>query len=196
MPEYNVEQITLHWMYISAIVFYLIYLPVRMFCQRLALKRIKDNLNKDEYIVYEPKLKWVIELIVPIATGGFFGGFILPFFVYKDITHIDRVPREYLPACVLAEMVMLFLIFTFCCRKFVITNQRFTCALSHKFIYRIYKEPININLSNIDHMKITYKFINQFLIIYFKDKKQLKIASFRNFKKIKDIIENQLDTNV
>lgn len=192
----------------TAIVFYLSYLILSYFCRKKALKRIKNNLNEGEYIIYEPKFSYATEIIFPLGIGGFLGGFILPFFIYKNIQYIQTSPlpiitRNSLPILITGELILIFAVCFISCWKYAVTNQRILTAYAFDFIYKLGNKitekfsDISVEFSNINYLEIknvkplSLKLFN----IWLKDGTCVKISPFENIEKVKSLIESYIREN-
>lgn len=182
----------------TAIVFYLLYLVVSYFCRKKALKRIKENLQEGEVIVYEPKFSYVAEIVFPLAIGGFLGGFIIPFFIYPNLQYVRTsasvMSRNSLPFWIICELILIFALGFVSCWKYAITNKRIITAYTFKFIYKFGK-IIDIKFSNISHLEMKeHKAISlKLLYIWLKDETNVMISGFKDIEKVKSIIENQIN---
>ena len=73
MTHKEIEHITFWLMIKWAIIFYIFIIPFRYWAQEKALKKLKALLKEGEEIIYKPKFDYSIEIILPLAVGGFWG---------------------------------------------------------------------------------------------------------------------------
>lgn len=195
MSQNEIELIAYHWMILSGIAFYIFYVPIRLFLRKRSLQRIKNKLTEGEHIIYEPKLSWFNELILPLTAGCNIGGYILPFFVFKNITHIGKISREFLPLVIISEIVFVFIVLLIGCIKIAITNTRIINAYPYVIMTRFLRQNINISFSDIDYLEILNLHYCKVLVFRLKDDSNYKINYFRNMQKTKDVIDKQLNSN-
>ena len=78
--------------------------PFNFFCQRKALKEIKKALNKDEVIVFIPKMQVWGTIIFPILFGSVIGGIILPVIIFN--LYEDRYVNQYtMPVWIIGDTI-------------------------------------------------------------------------------------------
>lgn len=180
---------------IGSIPVYILYFLYSYLCKKKALKEIKNNLAEDEFIIYEAKLIYMLDFLPSIALGGSIGIYILPFFLYKNIKDFDFTNGENLFVIIAIPIIFLGLLFLGGLQT-VLTNKQIIVNYPLKNILcSIAKKSVDISYSNINYIEYK-KFFNRpaTLIFNFK-KKQInnRINFLRDLKKIKSIIENQIN---
>lgn len=178
--------------------FYLIYSIASYFFRKRALKNIENNLLESEYILYEPKVVFSIDFLVPFGIGGFLGAYIIPFLVFPEVQMINTISRQYLSLCILAELIGIFVIFLFSSEKCVITNKRVIRAWGFKFICGLLKikifnkpqlETKYLNYSDVKSIEYKKIFGTDILTINLNNDKNFKLSGYKDLKDIQSIIE-------
>lgn len=114
MIEQLLEQAKDHWLNVGAFAFLLILIPIRGWIRNIALEKIKKQFDKDEHVVYEPSLPFMIEFLAPFL----FGGGVLELILSHDDFPILLGIRIF---CALGLLLIIFLSI---CRKYLITNKK------------------------------------------------------------------------
>lgn len=178
--------------------FTLIYAALSKILRKQALKNIQEKLEPNEYIVYEAKFLLIPDLLTPFFTGGFLGEYIIPFIIFPEIQRIDTIDRQYLPLCILAELICLFIALYICSWKPVYTNKRFIMGFGIKFYYKLkgifyyteylfYKDVVSFRYQN--------DFFFRALYMKKKDNKSIRIGYCTNKKEIEKYVKEQLIIN-
>lgn len=207
MTEIMLEQSALKFGLIIGIIILVTYRLLSLFFRNLAFEKIKKSLNENEYILYEPKACFTIDILTPFLVGGFLGGVIVPFIIFPSIQYLDSITREMLPTLIIAEIISITTLFVLASWKYVITNTRIIDTYAFDFISKLRlklkfgilseslktKEGIlfNLNFVNIKSIKLT-KFIDNKIEISTKNN-LIEIVGFKEQEKIKSIIEQQIN---
>ena len=197
MTQYQTE-FALKLGIILGLAFCLIYIPLSHFLRNKALKNIKEKLEPDESIIIEAKFRLILDFILPFFTGGFLGEYIIPFIIFPEVQRIDTIDRQYLPLCILAELICLFLAFFICNWKIIITNKRIINAWGTKFLYKLKGIFFNTEyLFYTDIKTYEYKYLIWYKALYLimSNNKKFRIADYTNSKEINSYVEKQLIKN-
>lgn len=192
MTNHEIEHITFWLMIKWAVIFYIITIPFKIWAQNRALKKIKTMLQEDEEIIYKPKFDYIIELILPLATGAFFGGFILPFYLYPEIQNIMLLNRGNLFIAIIGEIICFLVALMGACSRCIITNKRILRISSFDFINNITK-ILNLNLDDINSLELVKSYGIESINIIKQNDEFCYFSGFKNMKKIKSIIEEQIN---
>jgi len=191
MTDLEIEHISFWLMIKGALIFYFLTIPFKIWAQNRALKKIEGLLDEDEEIIYKPHFDYTAETILPLAVGGFFSGFILPFYFYPQIQNIMLLNRENLFIGFIAFLIILFAEFFVLSWKYIITNKRIITGYSFDFIYKFGK-VINLYFKDIKSIKhVRYLSIHNINIIT-NDDDFFYFGGLKNIEKIKSIIEEQI----
>lgn len=185
---------TISWLMLKwAIIYYLCFIPFRYWTQNRALKKIKTMLQEGEEIIYKPKFNYTIGLVVPLSVGAFFGGFILPFYLYPEIQNIMLLYRKYLFIGIIAEIVCLWVSLMVACSRWIITNKRVLRIYAFDFINKFFK-PISVNFADLKSLKSVKYFGGENINMIKPNNRYTYITGFKNMKKIKEIMDGQINS--
>jgi len=130
------------------------------------------------------------------------GGFILPFYIYPEIQNNMWLNRENLFIGIIGEILCLLTFLILSCKTNVLTNYRLLNQWSFDFLNVLGKDPtnasalfINTDLKYADILTIKNRkdLWVDFVDIKTKDGKYLYLRSINDIKKIKNIIEKQIE---
>lgn len=204
MTNLEIEHITTILMIKWALIFYIFVVIFRAWAQNRTLKRIKVILKEGEEIIYHIQFLFSIDVIVPLVVGGFFGGCILPFYLYPDIQNIMSINRSNLPIWCFCEIICILAVLVFSCKKNVLTNSRLLNQWTFEKLNILGKDPTsssalfkntNLNYSDISSIKSRKSYWRKLIDIHTKDNKYLYLAVCKNIEKIKTIIDEQINKN-
>jgi hypothetical protein len=193
MTTSDIESISFNLGIIMGIIFLIIYTILSYFLRKKAMKKIERNLLESEYIVLEPKVVFVIDVICPLSVGGFLGMYVFPFLFYPEIQSINSpytgsINREYLPLCITIILIALFFTLLISATKCVFTNKRIINASSFKVFNKFIKFA-HINYSDIKGFKYENILNIETLTIYLQNEKNYVISGFKNLKDFQSIIQ-------
>jgi hypothetical protein len=196
MENIDIDSISIILGIITGIIFLVIYSISSHFLRKKALQKIKRSLLEGEYIVKEPQNVFVIDVFMPFAVAGFTGMFIIPFIIYPELQHISGymggISREYLPLCIMAVVILIFINFWTACLKVIFTNKRIFYAWSFNFLYK-FKDFFNKfdNLYYSDIKDYQYENVLQIetLTLHLYNGKNYILSGFKDLKNIQSIIE-------
>jgi hypothetical protein len=182
----------------TGIIFCLLYSIISYYGRKKVLKRIEESLQKDENIAFKFPFRFEI-FFLPLVVGGFWGGFILPFFIYSEIQYIEPFDRSFLPLLIILEVILIGLILYTACWKLIVTNQRIIGAyafqfmdnINNKFIKLISGKPfesINIKFSDINYIERSGNLFK----IGLKDSTFIRAVAYSE--KVKSYINNHLNS--
>ena len=191
MTPHEINAISYKLEIITGVIFYIIYTILSYFLRRKSLKNINNSLLEDEYIELEPKFTFVVDTFVPFMTGGFVGGFIVPFLIYPEIQMIDTMHRQEFYFWISVLPIVLLALFYLSCTKFVLTNKRMIYGWSFRFLYsltNIFNKFDYLNYSDIKDFKYMNFLMTNILTLY-TNNKSFVISGFKNIKEFQPIIE-------
>lgn len=203
MIEQEIRHIAFILMLKSAVIFYIFIVLFRFWAQRKALKKIENMLQDDEEIIYNIDFSNVINLVLPLLTGGTIGWYILPLLLYpKYIQIIINSTNNYPLLSIIGIFFVVFINLLFSCKRNVLTNCRLLNQWSFDFMNvlgtdltsesAIFKNT-NLFYSNILSINLR-KFLWITLIdINTKDNKYLYLRGIKDIGKIQSIIEKQIN---
>lgn len=197
MTQYQ-NEFSINLGFILGIAFCLIYIPLSRFLRGKALKNIETKLELDEHVVYEAKFFLIPDLLTPFFIGGFLGEYIIPFIIFPEVQRIDTIDRQYLPICILALFICLFLALYICSRNSIYTNKRYILSFGIQFMYKLkgifhtidylfYKEAVSFGYQNDIFFRALY--------MKNKDNKSMRIGGYANRKEIESYVKEQLILN-
>lgn len=187
MTQYQTE-FTLKLGIILGLVFTLIYIVLSYFLRKLTLKTIEKELEKDEFIECEGKVKWW-ERFIPFALGLFTGGFIIPFIIFPDVQRIDTIDRQNFFWCILAELIGIAFIPIVASWKCVFTNKRMINRCIFKLLnkFKFFGDEFII-YSDIMRMEYNYHIWIKVLYFVLKSKRYYRVPLFENMKEVQSTI--------
>jgi hypothetical protein len=177
------------------IVFVLIYLPLSYLLRQITLKTIKTELESNEFIESEGKVKlW--ELLVPFGTGGFLGACIFPFILYPNINCISGIERQDLWWCYAGEVFGISFAIIIASWKCVFTNKRMINRCLFKILNKLkFFGDEFIKYSEIERIKYDYHIWIKVLYLVLKNKRYYRIPLFKNMKEVQSTIEKYIGGN-
>jgi hypothetical protein len=175
----------------TAIGFYLFYLAYSYLGRKKSLQIIKDNLEEDEVILFEPKQPLLIDLVAPLGVGGAVGVYILPFLIYKSTFDVDYVNKQNLFFFILVAICSLIYVLFTGAWKTIITNKKIAFQLP----FKLTKKNSELHYTDIKSVILPPKVFGwpQMISVHFKDGTRRNILPLRNLEKIKSIIEEHIN---
>lgn len=121
--EVTPMNIGIAFMIISPIIFLLIYPMFNYFCHRI-IKKMFFKENSAEKIILTCRSSLIVPIISYTVFGYFLGCYIVPFFIFPNIVHIDMVSHENLPLYILLSLVFLLFGLANHYNTIILTNKR------------------------------------------------------------------------
>ena len=136
-----------------------------------------EHIYPDEEIIYAMNIPLILPIIFGFTIGGFTGGFIMPFFLLKNVTHIKDITTSNLWFFIIITLFSFcFLMFFMSCMAIVTENRVIIKRLYPKIL-----KDINIEITSIEN--ITYIKEAKRTEIHTKDGKHHTLAVGKKAKK-------------
>lgn len=189
MEKEVLNQITLKMGLISGFIFLAIITPLRIYWRKKALEKIKSTFIDGEKIIYKLETPFSVNYIASFCCGGFFGSFILPFFIFKNLNNVGAVSKLSLFYFIPAELLILFVIILIFSTIEVITNIRVK-KLSDIFVLNKVIKKIDLPISEIKSISYQkFLFFDQVDIKTY-DNNIYSLAGYKEMKKVKSYLDN------
>lgn len=193
MEEIFVKEITFKFVVIFGIIFLLFMIPIRNYWRKLALNRAKQSLKENERIIYVAKFHFIVDFVAPFVVGGVVGGYILPFFLYPDLQHVDQITRESLVIFIPLAFICLLTTLFISCVVDVITNFKCQRYLAFSFLDSLSKHDFNKKISEFKSIELKQLCLIKFLKIQLKNNFTYDLCGFGKLHEIKRIIEEMIE---
>lgn len=185
------NQMTLTLGIISGFIFLAIITPLRIYWRKEALNKIKLAF-KDEDILYTIECPFSINFVASFSVGAFFGGFILPFWIFNDVNNIGIVSKTYLPCFFFAEFLSFALIIFMFSVIEVITNKRVKRLSNFSFLNKFMKK-LDLLVSDIKSIEYKKCFFIDGIDIWTKNNTFHSLAGYKDIKNIKSCLDNLIE---
>lgn len=188
MDKEILDQITLRLGIITGFLFLAIIIPLRIYWRKEALNKIKSALE-DEIILYKIKFPFSVDYVFPFCVGGFFGSFILPFWVFNNVSNVGIVDKVSLFYFIPAELLLFFLILAFSSWAEVITNKKIRRVWNLKILNKIGK-PMDLPIEEIRSIDLQKFLFLKSISILTKNNLLYTLGGYKDMDKIKIYLDN------
>ena len=177
---------------ITGILIVSIFLPFFINSSKSAIARCKF-LYPDETPIYCIKSGIISSIVVTYLAGAFLGTFILPFYIFNNLTSIKQVTYTTLWIYSIAFVIGLYGVFFRFNITYILTNKGIRLICPYKILRGMFKETFFRKYENIKSIKLCKMLFMSELIITLKDNITFhRFIGFKNLNKAKIVIENYI----
>ena len=177
---------------ITGIIFAFLFTPFFIYSKTASMKRCKF-LYPEETPIYCIKSGIISSIIVTSLVGTFLGSFILPFFIFNNLTSIRQVTSTTLWIYIIAFVIGLYGVFFRFNITYILTNKGIRVICPYKILSCMFKESFFIKYETIQSVKLCKSLFLPELLIKLKDNKTFhRIIGLKHLNKAKIVIENYI----
>lgn len=178
--------------FITGILIVSIFLPFFVNSSKSAIARCKF-LYPNETPIYCIKSGIISSIIVTYLLGAFLGTFILPFFIFNNLTSIRQVTYTTLWIYLIAFVIGLYGVFFRFNITYILTDKGIRLICPYKILRCMFKETFFIKYETIKSIKLCKSLFMPELLIALKDNKTFhRLIGFKNLNKAKIVVENYI----
>ena len=178
--------------FIIGILIVSIFLPFFVNSSKSAIARCKF-LYPNETPIYCIKSGIISSIIVTYLVGAFLGTFILPFFIFNNLTYIRQVTYTTLWIYLIAFVIGLYGVFFRFNITYILTDKGIRLICPYKILRCMFKETFFIKYETIKSIKLCKSLFMPELLIALKDNKTFhRLIGFKNLNKAKIVVENYI----
>lgn len=177
---------------ITGIIFVFLFTPFFIYSKTASMKRCKF-LYPEETPIYCIKSGIISSIIVTSLVGTFLGSFILPFFIFNNLTSIRQVTSTTLWIYLIAFVIGLYGVFFRFNITYILTDKSIRLICPYKILRCMFKETFFIKYETIKSIKLCKSLFMPELLIALKDNKTFhRLIGFKNLNKAKIVVENYI----
>ena len=177
---------------ITGLIFVFLFIPFFVYSQTAAMKRCKF-LYPNETPIYCIKSGIISSIIVTYLVGVFLGTFILPFFIFNNLTSIRQVTYTTLWIYLIAFVIGLYGVFFRFNITYILTDKGIRLICPYKILRCMFKETFFIKYETIKSIKLCKSLFMPELLIALKDNKTFhRLIGLKNLNKAKIVVENYI----
>lgn len=178
--------------FITGILIVSIFLPFFVNSSKSAIARCKF-LYPNETPIYCIKSGIISSIIVTYLVGAFLGTFILPFFIFNNLTYIRQVTYTTLWIYLIAFVIGFYGVFFRFNITYILTDKGIRLICPYKILRCMFKETFFIKYETIKSIKLCKSLFMPELLIALKDNKTFhRLIGFKNLNKAKIVVENYI----
>jgi len=196
MSPKHFEYMTIILGFITGLLIAIIFYPFYAYSGKKAIARCK-MLHPTEIPIWYIKSGMFSSIIITIIEGAFLGTFLLPFFIFKNVTVISPVTYSNLWLYFIVFFITIYWIFLRFNITYILTDKGIRLICPYRIIRGLFKKNLFIPYENIKSLYLSKSILTPKLLIYLKNNQTFDgLICFAHLDKAQKIIENYINKGV